>query len=40
MLCLSGEGCKKSIIGRELYMCLVDLEKAFDREPRKCWNGQ
>ena len=25
--------------GSRLYMCYVDLEKPFDRVPRKCWNG-
>ena len=36
MLCLSREGC---IIyhakGKKLYMCFVDLDKAFIRVPRK-----
>ena len=32
MLCLSREGCKKSImLKKKLYMCFVDLEKGFDR---------
>ena len=37
MLYLSREGCKKSIMLKEkkLYMCFVDLEKTFDRVPRK-----
>ena len=37
MLCLSWEGCKKSIMLKEkkLYICFVDLEEAFDRVQRK-----
>ena len=36
MLCLSEEGCMKSIIPKEKScMCFVDLEKAFGRVPRK-----
>ena len=26
--------------GKKLYMYFVDLEKAFDRVPGKCWNMQ
>ena len=25
--------------GKKLYMCFMDIEKAFHRVPRKCWNG-
>ena len=25
---------------RKMYICFVDLEKAFDRQRGKCWNGQ
>ena len=36
MLCFSRESCKKSIMVKEkLYMCFVDLEKAFNRVTRK-----
>ena len=36
MLCLSQEGCMKSIIPKEKScMCVLDIEKAFDRVPRK-----
>ena len=37
MLCLSCEGCKKSVMLRDKknYMCFVDLEKAFDKLLRK-----
>ena len=34
MLCLSCEGCKKSIMLKE-KSCFVDLWKAFDRVPRR-----
>ena len=26
--------------GKKLYMCLADIDKAFDRSPKKYWNGQ
>ena len=26
--------------GKKLYMCFIDLEKAFYRVPRKCRSGQ
>ena len=36
MLCLSREGCKKSIMLKEKRcMCYMDQEKVFDREQRK-----
>ena len=35
MLCLSQEGCKMSIMlmKKKLYMCCIDIEKAFDCVP-------
>ena len=36
MLYLSSEGCKEIIVLRKKScMCFVDIEKAFDRVPRK-----
>ena len=33
--CLLSEECKRNIKIKKLYMCFVDIEKAFDRIPRK-----
>ena len=35
MLCLFYEGSNKFIMLREKSICFVDLEKAFDRVPKK-----